>query len=250
MKKIFTLLLISFLVTQAFSQCYPDRHNTSWYDGWISCTTSANPNPDRDDSHWILYNFGQVHALGKIHIWNTNDPMHLDRGIKNVIIDYSSDGFNWTSLGSFSFELGLGTSTYEGFEGPDFEGANAQYVLITAEDNYGGSCYGVSEVRFEKLETQSATTTSSTQDPFCISSQVYPNPFVDNPLLAIRSNCNKKVSYRITDALGNLIINVRLDQISGNFEEPLPLNNLSPGIYFLDVMAGTQGKRMKMVKMD
>jgi hypothetical protein len=250
MKKLITVLIICFYAAQMQSQCFPDRHNTSWYDGWISCATSPNPNPDRQESHWILYNFGQVHALGKMQVWNTNDPMHLDRGMKNVLIDYSIDGFTWTSMGSYALDQGLGTSTYEGIEGPDFEGVSAQYVLITGEDNYGDECYGLSEVRFETLEIQSATTADKAQDPYCISSQVYPNPFVEDPVLAVHSNCNKKISYRISDALGNIVLTNKLDQVSGHIETQLPLNNLSPGIYFMDVLTGTQGKRMKMIKID
>ena len=42
-----------------------------------------------------------------------------------------------------------GASIYEGEEGPDFDGAKARYVLITPLSNFGGDCFGFSELKIQ-----------------------------------------------------------------------------------------------------
>jgi hypothetical protein len=152
MKTIILLLITLTVSIQLNGQCYPDRHNTNWYDGWISCETAPSPNSSNGDSHWILYDFNEAYELGQLHVWNTNDPANLDYGMREVSIDYSLDGTDWIHLGNYEFDQGSGKSTYEGFEGPHFEGALARYVLITGLSNYGGDCFGLSELRFAVQE--------------------------------------------------------------------------------------------------
>lgn len=157
-KHIFIIIWTVFVFVKGDAQCYPDRHNTNWFDGWISCETAPNPNDAYGDSHWILYDFKESYELGQVHVWNTNDPSNLDYGMQEVSIDYSVDGMEWIHMGNFFFDIGTGKSIYEGFEGPDFEGAVARYVLLTGLSNYGGACYGLSELRFAVQEFTVQTT--------------------------------------------------------------------------------------------
>ncbi len=145
-------LLFGWVYAQLNAQCFPDRHSTNWFDGWISCEPTPNPNPQRGDSHWIMYDLGNLYELGHSHFWNANDPAHLDYGINEVVIDYSLDGISWNELGNYSFSQASGLSTYEGETGPDFTGLSLKYVLITVLSNHGGSCYGFGEARFEVLD--------------------------------------------------------------------------------------------------
>lgn len=154
---ILTIILLSFSANIAFGQCFPDRHNTNWFDGWISCETAPNPKSAYGDSHWILYDFKESYELGQMQVWNSNDPSHLDYGMQEVAIDYSLDGIDWVQLGNYEFEIASGKSIYEGFEGPDFDGAFARYVLITGLSNYGGECFGLSEIRIAVEESSVAT---------------------------------------------------------------------------------------------
>ena len=133
--------------SEAAAQCYPDRHNNTWFDGWISCDASENPNTSRGQSHWILYEFSQPYTLYELEVWNLNVPDMLTNGLQNVVIDLSNDGENWTEHGEYSFPQASGESTYEGVQVMSFDSAMARYVLITAIDNYGGDCYGISEIR-------------------------------------------------------------------------------------------------------
>ena len=155
MKKLIGIAIAAFLLCLSVStdaQCDTLRHNNTWFDGWISCTASANPNAARGNGHWIHYDFGQQYSLFELRIWNMNVPDHLNYGMQNVVIDISADGVTWTEFGQYVLPQAPGHSRYEGDVIMNFDTTNAQHVLITAIDNYGGSCYGLSEVRFRAQE--------------------------------------------------------------------------------------------------
>ena len=69
-----------------------------------------------------------------------------DLGFRSVTIDYSLDGNNWTSLGNYNWPVASGDSEYSGFVGPDFNGIEARYILVTSNDN--GACRGISKIAF------------------------------------------------------------------------------------------------------
>lgn len=133
--------------TEAKAQCDTLRHNNTWFEGWISCEETANPNATRGNGHWIRYDFNQVYTMFELRIWNTNAPDILDYGIKNAVIDISDDGITWTEFDTILISQGSGDSRYEGVDEMSFDSTNARFVLITALDNYGGECFGLSEVR-------------------------------------------------------------------------------------------------------
>jgi hypothetical protein len=140
----------------SYDQCAPtDKHSNTPEDSWLSCFPSPNPNTVRGTTHWIQYDFGSTVSLSQTKIWNYNVNDDLGRGFKDVVIDYSEDGVNWTQLGNFSWAQANGLDGYTGFDGPDFGGINARYVLITALSNWDNSnCMGFSQIEF--------TTTDST----------------------------------------------------------------------------------------
>lgn len=137
-------LVISYSMT---AQCVVDRHTTSALDGWLSCEVQANPNSIHGMSHWLHLNLGSMRVLHDLQIWNINHPDMLESGMKTVIIDVSNNGSNWTTVDTFTFGRGNGSSYYEGFLGPDLGGIPARHILLTGVDNYGGGCYGLSELR-------------------------------------------------------------------------------------------------------
>ena len=143
---IYTLALV-IISQQLFAQCALDRHNTTWYNAWTSCSPSANPNSDRGESHWLKYDLGYIYLLKDSKLWNANHPDLLSNGLNEVVIDYSIDGVNWEEWGTFTIAQASGQNLYEGITGPDFEEILAQYVLITAISNHGGDCYSLSELK-------------------------------------------------------------------------------------------------------
>lgn len=134
-----------------YDKCGPtDKHNDQEQDAWLSCMPKPSPNPARGVGHWIQYNFKQALPLGGMKIWNYNVPGETGRGFELVAIDYSVDGSTWLELGQFNWQQAPGTTDYQGFTGPDFGGIQAQYVLITALNNFdNGSCMGFSQVEFQ-----------------------------------------------------------------------------------------------------
>jgi hypothetical protein len=249
MKKLLLIIIVLLSGQQLFSQCFPDRHNTSWYDGWVSCEITDSPNPERGQSHWILYNFGQPYVMNQMHVWNANDPAHLDRGINEVIIDYSNDGVQWTELGSFNFEQASGHNTYEGFDGPDFDEAEAQYVLITAVSNFGGDCYGMSEVRFGVAGPVVAMEEPEADSKWCLNVLTYPNPFVRRTNLEVTNNCEEDVYYSITNSLGKVILSEQLIDQQGPVALDFEQLQLPAGIYFLGVRKGVITKQYKLIRL-
>jgi len=72
------------------------------------------------------------------------------RGFKEIAIDYSVDGTNWSEIGTFQLPEATGATDYQGINGLDLSGHSARYILITAISNWDdGACAGLSEVRFE-----------------------------------------------------------------------------------------------------
>jgi len=144
---IFSLVFLLVIVNSSFSQCLSDRHSSTWYDGWISCQTKDSPNPLRGDSHFILYELDNIYYLYEMKIWNLNAPDLLNYDIQNVIVDVSDDGNTWTEFGQFTFSQATGKNDYEGIEEINFNGQKAKFVLFTPTSNYGGACYGLSEIK-------------------------------------------------------------------------------------------------------
>lgn len=249
MKNILLLIIVLTIGSTALSaQCFPDRHSTNWYDGWSSCEIAESPNPERWDSHWILYNFGEPYHLTNTQIWNTNDPQRLDWGLRQVVIDYSMDGITWEEWGQFEIDQATGTSTYEGSAGPDLTGIQAQYLLITGLNNYGGDCYGLGEIKIfvdESVATEEVTPNSN----WCLSVHTYPNPFTTEATITLKNNCSDLVTYHVIDALGRTVIDKK--SLSETGEETFNLNGaqLSPGIYFLVVTQGNHIQQHKIIRL-
>ena len=155
-RSIYIYLLLVFILgsVDLNGQCLPERHSATWYDGWISCQGApVNPNKDRgENTHYIMYDLQSDFYLYEMLVWNMNAPDILNYGLQNVYIDLSFDGQQWTEYGQFTFSQAPGSNDFEGIEEIDFEGTKARYVLITAIDNYGGSCYGLSEVKIRARE--------------------------------------------------------------------------------------------------
>lgn len=252
MKKTIIITLLSILTTTLFAQCFLDRHNTTWYDGWISCTTSPSPNAIRGESHWILYDFNYSYELFQMHIWNTNAPDYLTDGMNEIVIDISNDGVNWTEVGTFQIPMADGTSTYEGLDLYDFDGTNAQYVLITGLSNHGGSCFGLSEIRIDVAdEVIVVVGTNEPANPDCLSAKVFPNPLSDHSKAIISNICtNDPIYYSIQDITGKIIKSGEI--IPGSNEAELDLNALpvTAGTYILNLQQLDLIRKYKLIKVE
>jgi len=240
------IIVLSFCIQILNAQCYPDRHSTSWYDGWISCETSSNPISSYGVTHWIMYDLGYDYVLNETKFWNANESKHLDYGIDEYNIDYSLDAVTWSHLGTFNMEQASGLSTYEGFEGPDFNATQARYVLITPISNHGGDCFGLSELKI------------SITDPFknidedeVYNASVYPNPFSQSISLRVVSLAqNVPLVFELYDIMGRLITanQITISEDNQNYKLPINGNALSIGIYILKTNQNGVEKSFKIIK--
>lgn len=239
------LVLLSELVQ---AQCFPNRHSTNFFDGWISCEPAKSPNSLRPPGHFIMYDFGKVYELGQMQIWNTNDPAHLDWGMRDVAIDYSANGENWIHAGDFTFPQASGLSTYEGAAGPYLNKVEGRFLLITALNNYGGICYGLSEMKVSAEEVIiSAVDEVATLD--CVEVSLYPNPFVEKITMSLTPGCNGNLRYVIFDALGHSLLSEKISLTAGKNETIDIGSNLAPGTYMLSIESGEKSIQKRVVKM-
>ncbi len=149
MKKFIILLICITCTLMLNAQC--GENGNYWNQSWVSCTTYANPNPQRGDtSHWILYEFQEPQYIDSTYVWNANRAGESGWGAKDVVIDYSPDGTSWVELGQFFFPQAPETSDYEGFLGPEFDGVLLEKILITILSTHdGGSCASLAELQFK-----------------------------------------------------------------------------------------------------
>lgn len=246
MKKILILTIVILIYLSGNTQCIINRHSTSWYDGWVSCSASQSPNSARGVSHWIMYNLGEPYSLTTSILWNTNDPALLNNGIQGYAVDYSLNGNAWTSLGTFVAEKGSGSPFYEGITGPDFKNTIAQYVLITVLSNYGGICNGFSEIKINLGTTPNGITQKQTHELVA-----FPNPFVNQ--VGIRLFGDSKIenlSIEINDMMGRIVFTMNDCAISSGNDIILDdsLGDLLPGIYLLKAKYNNETHTIKLIK--
>ncbi len=147
---IYTTLFVLFLAGRLNAQCDFGTHSTSLLDSWLSCTTSASPNIERPNGHWIMYDLGSPHHLFESRIWNLNALGLTGQGVQNIHFDVSFDGQSWLPWGQFQVPEAPGSSAYSGVDGPFFDGLVGRYLLMTIESNWDGSgCAGFAEIRVD-----------------------------------------------------------------------------------------------------
>ena len=241
----FFLLLSSLKVG---AQCYPDRHNTTWFDAWISCRKAPNPNPQRDSSHWILYDFGELYEINSVHFWNLNAPNFVDDGVRRMAIDVSRDGMDWREVGVFSVGQAPALSRYEGEELQDFPVVVGRYVLITVLESWGGACAGFSEIRFgvdSVITTEVRTTDTQAEQPWYF--DVSPNPSSSNPVI-VRVYYAPMGQYTVEDVTGRLLTQGRWEGAPPVVEIPIDLPP-QRGTFVIKLRSGKQVQTRLLIRL-
>ena len=155
---------------KTYDSCSPTQNLTTQSEAsWVSCTSSLNPNPNPARSanvHWLMYDFNDRYKFTTSRIWNYNVENQTDKGFKTVKIDYSNDGTNWQPLGTtYTWPQAPGISDYAGFSGPNFNNIKARYILISAINNWGAGCSGLSKVTFDATLCNPSGTPCDDKDP-------------------------------------------------------------------------------------
>ena len=109
-----------------------------------------------DNNATVIFALDRVEALGALYIWNYCEKGKTDCGVKDLNVQYSVDGSNWSNLGDFTLTQasqdeidaygGCVASGYD-TEPIDFKGVPARYIALTPQSNYGGDKTGLAEVR-------------------------------------------------------------------------------------------------------
>ncbi|MCH7918873.1 MAG: LamG domain-containing protein, partial [Planctomycetes bacterium] len=119
-----------------------DLHGTIAGDMWISGGIPGT----------IEYAFDRTYKLNELWIWNSNQVIEsfVGFGAKDVVIDHSLDGENWTVLdGVGPLAEATGAAGYAHNNTIDFGGATAQHVRVTVNSVQGiAPQASLSEVRF------------------------------------------------------------------------------------------------------
>jgi len=120
-----------------------DQHSVAALDMWLAAPG--------DDPLSIQFEFEQVHKLHQMVVWNYNEQFELllGFGIKDVTVEYSIDGVDWTVLGDVALAQATAQADYTANTTIEFGGVAARYVRLTAASGYGVmGQFGLGEVRF------------------------------------------------------------------------------------------------------
>jgi len=224
--KLGILIFLTICQLAVGQNCTGPDHSINVNDSWLSCITSQNPNPSRGNSHWIMYDLGYEYELGASHFWNYNVSGETLNGMKNIAIDYSIDGVTWNELETFELPEATAMSSYEGESGPHFSNHKCRYILLTGLDSWGGSCVGLSEVRFD-IEQTTSVQSDVIVDQSGIS--LYPNP--TEGLFTI-SGLVDLYNIEIVDVNGSILQNYN------NATSPISIDIsvLPSGLYFVHIV--------------
>ncbi|UCE49444.1 MAG: carbohydrate binding domain-containing protein [Phycisphaerales bacterium] len=122
-----------------------DLHSQEPEDMWLSSPTGDQPT-------WIQFEFDQAYELYEMWVWNQNQVVEplIGFGAKDVTIEHSVDGANWTTLGDVEIARAPGVADNPPDSKIDLSGVYAQHVRLTINSNWTGILqqFGLSEVRF------------------------------------------------------------------------------------------------------
>ncbi|MDI6450978.1 discoidin domain-containing protein [Anaerobaca lacustris] len=127
-----------------------DQHSITSTDMWLA-------RPTGDETVWIQYEFDSVYKLHEMLVWNYNVQFELllGFGLKDVTIEYSENGTDWSVLGDVQFNQGTARATYTANTTVDLQGVAARFVRLNVISGWGMMPqYGLSEVRFLYIPVQ------------------------------------------------------------------------------------------------
>ncbi len=121
---------------------------------WFSAMGDMDP--------WIQYEFDGVKKLNTMKVWNSNSSAEgfIGYGVKDVSIEYSTDGETWTVFEDVNeFSRASGTPAYNQYDEVAFGGIAAKMVRLNIQSNFGGflQSYSLSEVQFAMIPTAART---------------------------------------------------------------------------------------------
>ncbi|MDI6451831.1 discoidin domain-containing protein, partial [Anaerobaca lacustris] len=126
-----------------------DEHSTEASDMWLALPG--------DEPLYVQYEFDRIYKLHEMLVWNYNVQFELllGFGIKDVTVEYSVDGEEWTVLGDVSLAQATARATYVANTTVPFDGVPVKYVRLNVNSGHGPmGQFGLSEVRFLYIPAQ------------------------------------------------------------------------------------------------
>ncbi|MHC4517829.1 MAG: sugar-binding protein [Planctomycetota bacterium] len=120
-----------------------DEHSTLAPDMWLGIPSGADP-------AYIQYDFDKVYKLHELLVWNYNVQFELvlGFGFKDVTVEYTENGTDWTALGDVQFAQATAKADYVANTTVALNGVAASGLRLTANSGYGPmGQFGLSEVR-------------------------------------------------------------------------------------------------------
>jgi len=130
-----------------------DGCNNMWH---TSCPgQSGSTCEGGDTTPYIVFDLGTLWNLTGFHLWNHNQvapggASETNRGIRNMNVQVSADGINYSSNVPFTNMLqGPGSTAYAG-DDYALPASGVRFVKFTVLNNWGGATVtGISEIRFK-----------------------------------------------------------------------------------------------------
>lgn len=245
MKHIFIIIFIiglaSFSINETQAQCFDDGHSPFQNQGWLSCSTSVGPNPDRGDAHWIMYDFGHIYELDSVYFWNHNVWGETGMGIKSVLIDFSNDKETWQTVGPIEIEKAPGSWKYTGVQGPSLSNIEARYALITVLSTWDedASCAGLAEIKIGVNKVVDVTEIEPVAEW-----TIAPNPASERITIQL-PEVDKINTISLYNSVGQLVQNIN---VTNSTEILLPVNELKEGVYLVSIQTDKEILTKSFVK--
>ena len=128
-----------------------DTHNMGNDAMWFTAAVDLDP--------WIQFEFEDVYKMDAMKIWNSNSAAEaaIGWGVKDIEIQYSTDGETWDILpGPHQLSRAPGLPAYNQPDTVSLNGVAAKFVRLNIQSNWGGlvMSYGLSEVQFMRIPAQ------------------------------------------------------------------------------------------------
>lgn len=111
-----------------------------------------------DESEFI-FDIGHIERLGELYLWNYNEADQTSNGLREILVDTSSDGEFYEHEQSLVLNQARGSLEQEahGLEDRDtvdFGGISGRYLRIRVVSNHGGAKNGLSELRLYRYRQE------------------------------------------------------------------------------------------------
>ncbi|MHC4519184.1 MAG: sugar-binding protein, partial [Planctomycetota bacterium] len=127
-----------------------DEHSTNAPDMWLGVPAGADP-------VYVRFDFDKVYKLHELLVWNYNVQFELvlGFGFKDVTVEYTENGTDWTALGDVQFAQATAKADYMANTAVALNGVAASGLRLTVNSGYGPmGQFGLSEVRILAIPAQ------------------------------------------------------------------------------------------------